>query len=361
MKIGFNAQLEILKTYEDKDEFHVVGYASTQDLDLQGDIVTGEALESSQEDLLQNSTVLLNHDPKQPIGKVVKVWLVRGGMLLDVLISKTVPEVIQTIKEGVLNKFSIKGKVLDAVREYVPKLKRTVNVIKRMFLVEVSLVSLPANPKARALGWYISKALGDFEKNGGETEMAEKDVKDEALILEEESKPEMKKEEEKKEEKQEEKSEQKPEEKAATEEEKEKEYPSEPENLKQNVANIVSLLDKLIAGETTETVKKVLQQVKAMVDKLTGVDYPSKELKEISNRLEKIENKLFPESEKKEEGKEEQEKETDALKEAVKSALSELNVVGIRKGFVAKTEQKKETKEKREMTDEDWSKVIFGE
>jgi hypothetical protein len=34
-----------------------------------------------------------------------------------------------------------------------------VNVINRMNLVEVSLVSVPANPEAKAIGWYITKAL----------------------------------------------------------------------------------------------------------------------------------------------------------------------------------------------------------
>jgi len=39
-----------------------------------------------------------------------------------------------------------------------------------MRLVEVSLVAVPANPKAKALRWYIEKALADYEDDGGEIE-----------------------------------------------------------------------------------------------------------------------------------------------------------------------------------------------
>ena len=51
----------------------------------------------------------------------------------------------------------------------MPKLNRTVNVIKKMTLVEVSVVSVPANPEARAVGWYVSKALeaNDQKPQGG--------------------------------------------------------------------------------------------------------------------------------------------------------------------------------------------------
>lgn len=95
------------------------GYAATTDFDLQGDIITEEALQASSLDLLKNSTVLLNHDLKLPIGKVTKVEFDKHGLLVDVLVSKTEPEVIQKIKEGVLNKFSIRGQVLEREREFI--------------------------------------------------------------------------------------------------------------------------------------------------------------------------------------------------------------------------------------------------
>jgi hypothetical protein len=68
--ISFDFPLEITKQAESEGEFHIVGYAATTDFDLQGDLITEEALRASQLDLVKNSTVLLNHDIKIPIGKV---------------------------------------------------------------------------------------------------------------------------------------------------------------------------------------------------------------------------------------------------------------------------------------------------
>ena len=168
-KIGFSFPVQVLKYAEEAGEFHVVGYAATTDFDLQGDIISEEALKASSLDLLKNSTVLLNHDLKLPIGKVTKVEFDQHGLLIDALISQTEPDIIQKIKEGVLNKFSIRGQVLERERKFSTEHDRMVNVIQRMSLVEVSLVSVPANPEAKAIGWYIAKALNETEEQGGKT------------------------------------------------------------------------------------------------------------------------------------------------------------------------------------------------
>ena len=168
-RVPFTFPISLLKAIEENGEFHIVGYAATTDFDLQGDVITEEALADSAADLIKNSTVLLNHDFKRPIGRVTKVNFDRNGLLIDALISKTEGEIIQKIKEGVLNKFSIRGQVIERERKFMPELNRTVNVIKKMTLVEVSVVSVPANPEARAVGWYVSKALeaNDQKPQGG--------------------------------------------------------------------------------------------------------------------------------------------------------------------------------------------------
>lgn len=176
-KTSFEFPLDITKQSETEGEFHIVGYAATTDFDLQGDIITEEALQASSTDLLKNSTVLLNHDIKIPIGRVTKAEFDKNGLLIDVLISQTEPDIIQKIKEGVLNKFSIRGQVLDREKKYMPDLDRIVNVIKRMALVEVSLVSVPANPEARAIGWYIQKALDEIDsQNKGGNPMSQEET-----------------------------------------------------------------------------------------------------------------------------------------------------------------------------------------
>lgn len=164
--IEFDATLNIVsKGLNDKGEFHVVGYAATSDLDLQGDIITPEALKASAGDLLENSTALLFHDEESPIGHVVKQELDENGTLVDIIIDQTskIPKtgmlVVDAIKQNILNKFSIRAKVLDKAKEFNEGLGQMVNTIKRMMLIEVSLVSIPANPEAKSLAWYISKAM----------------------------------------------------------------------------------------------------------------------------------------------------------------------------------------------------------
>ncbi|MBI4395882.1 MAG: HK97 family phage prohead protease [Elusimicrobia bacterium] len=180
-KIPFNFPLDIFKQVEVEGEFHVRGYASTSDLDAQNDLILPEALQEASEDLMRNSTVLLNHQLDRAIGRVTEAQWDGHGLLIDVLISKTEPEVIEKVREGILNKFSIRGQILEKEKKYVPKLDRMVNVIRRLSLVEVSLVSVPANPEARAIGWYIKKALEQTpEKQGGESMSQEQVVKEEA-------------------------------------------------------------------------------------------------------------------------------------------------------------------------------------
>ena len=167
-KISFAFPIQVLKFAESASgEFHVIGYAATTDFDLQGDVISQAAIQASSEDLAGNSTVLLNHDLNQPIGRVTKVDFDAHGLLIDALISQTVPDIISKIKEGVLNKFSIRGQVLERHQEYMAEYQKVVNVIDKMSLVEVSLVSVPANPEAKAIGWYVTKALQGLAAKGG--------------------------------------------------------------------------------------------------------------------------------------------------------------------------------------------------
>jgi HK97 family phage prohead protease len=159
--VPFECSLDLAKAYEDSQQWIVEGYAATSDFDLQNDIITEQAIKNSAKDLLDNSTVLLNHNQEEPIGRVLESKAQKGRLFVKVLISKTAQDVWQKIKEGVLNKFSVRGMILDAQRKWAEDIKKYVRLILKMQLVEVSLVSVPANPKAKSVRWYIEKALGD--------------------------------------------------------------------------------------------------------------------------------------------------------------------------------------------------------
>jgi len=168
LAIPFEYPFSITKTYVDGEKWFIEGYAGSTELDLVGDIITEEAFKLAENDLVGNSTVLYNHDPEQSIGKIEEVKAMPEGLWIKALISQTEPDIWQKIKEGVLNKFSIRGRVVDAVKKFIKDIGKVVNVINEIYLIEASLVALPANPEAKALCWYVSKSLTEFESKGGE-------------------------------------------------------------------------------------------------------------------------------------------------------------------------------------------------
>ena len=168
-KIPFKFSLDIVKSDDSNEEnWYVEGFCGTTDFDLQSDIITEDAFKTAENDLIENSTVLFNHDVNMPIGKVVEARAEEKGLWVKILLSKTVPDIWKKVQEGIISKFSIRGQVIDAVKKYVKELGKIANIINEMTLLECSLVSLPANAKARTTNWYIGKALKEFFKQGGE-------------------------------------------------------------------------------------------------------------------------------------------------------------------------------------------------
>jgi len=137
----------------------ISGYASTSALDRQDEIIAHDALKAAAEDLLKNPTVFYEHKHDQlPIGLTVKSYVDSKGLKVVVQISeaKHADNIWQLIKEGILNSFSIGGKVLEAHDEK-DKDGKSHNIIDRIELYEVSIVGLPANPEAR---FEMAKSIG---------------------------------------------------------------------------------------------------------------------------------------------------------------------------------------------------------
>ncbi len=259
--IGFECDLDILKAYEDEGDWIIEGLAATSDFDLQEDIITEQAIKDSAKDLIENSTVLHNHNPDEAIGKVEKSEAREGGLWLKILVSKTVPDIWQKIKEGVLNKFSIRGQILEAKKQWIPELGRYARVIFKMHLLEVSLVAVPANPKARALRWYIEKALSEYESNGGKLEEIEIQkeggigMDNDIEVIEEELLE-------------------------ASGEPVTEEQGKAPEEEKAEATSdkrALFLLDKLLAGEKDENRKAMLEEIKTLLAASIGKACPCKE------------------------------------------------------------------------------------
>src|SRR5574343_399273 len=139
----------------------VEGYASTEDLDSQGEVVRFEAIKKALPDYMKFGNIREMHQ-HSAVGKAVKAIpdeQRRGLFLSAKIVDKVAWEKVQA---GVYNGFSIGGRVL----------KQVGNEIQDLMLNEISVVDRPANPAALF-------SLVKFEGKGGDN-MDLKNVKKDA-------------------------------------------------------------------------------------------------------------------------------------------------------------------------------------
>ncbi|MFN3467734.1 MAG: HK97 family phage prohead protease, partial [Candidatus Brocadiales bacterium] len=176
-----------------KCKWVVEGYAILAGLDEHFKYVTPEALMKARDDLCSYTTLLFNHDRTKPIGRLVAVQYRNEpkALWIKAHISKNRLDIWRDIQDGVLSKFSVKGNIVDPVRVWDRDLNREIVRADKLKLYEASIVSIPAQPEAKCLAWYIERALNDFlvqgfkgstvQYEGGEKKMSE-DLKREAEV-----------------------------------------------------------------------------------------------------------------------------------------------------------------------------------
>lgn len=134
----------------------VVGYASSERVDGQNDIVDPDALNQALGDYMQWANLREMHQPKA-VGKVLSATPIRGTIQLKdgtklsnplrIICQIIDSETWEKVKSGVLKGFSIGGKVLQASTNKMNG--KEVRRITGLQLHEISLVDRPANPDAR--------------------------------------------------------------------------------------------------------------------------------------------------------------------------------------------------------------------
>ena len=153
------------KAYEDGDDLHITGMASTNGTDRVGDIIESEAwTKGGLQNYLNNPVILFNHDYNQPIGRAVSLGTNDNGLQLKAKIAKSAGHVGELIKEGVLGAFSVGFRVKDA--EYMTETDGY--KIKDAELLEVSVVTVPANQAATfslAKSFDSESDYQDFKKS----------------------------------------------------------------------------------------------------------------------------------------------------------------------------------------------------
>ncbi len=130
------------KSYEEDEELYIEGYASTNDVDRDWEVIPSSAVDL--ENFKKNPIILYQHDRMDPVGKAVAIERRDTGIWLKVLISKTAEKVRQMIKEGILTTFSCGFRIKD----YDIK-DDGLLIYKDIEFTETSIVSVPCNTEAQ--------------------------------------------------------------------------------------------------------------------------------------------------------------------------------------------------------------------
>lgn len=122
------------------------GYASTERIDRDGDIIASDAFAESLRDYIQAGGVILyNHNKDKVIGKCLSAVIVEGrGLLVEAEIFTPDEEILSGIRNGALKSFSVGF----LAKEYDPTLFEGGVLYEKGDLLEISVVSVPANPDA---------------------------------------------------------------------------------------------------------------------------------------------------------------------------------------------------------------------
>ncbi len=143
---GFHLDMEVKAVEGNNGTLVLEGYASTWDLDRDGDNVVPEAFAKSLTGYLENNPILLlNHDRARPIGLITKAVPDPRGLKITAEVPRPAAgeegwkhSAYGAIKRGVLKALSIGGVFL--------RDKKQPQTIQEVDLYEVSVVSVPSNP-----------------------------------------------------------------------------------------------------------------------------------------------------------------------------------------------------------------------
>jgi len=139
------------------DSITIEGYASTTDIDRQGDVVPVSVWEKGIQNYLKNPVILAYHDHSEPVGRMVEHRIDGKGLWIKARISGAANEVFNLVKDGVLTAFSIGFRIVDAEYNSAAELF----VVKELELHEISVVSVPANQNTL---FSLSKAFDTAEE-----------------------------------------------------------------------------------------------------------------------------------------------------------------------------------------------------
>jgi len=158
--------------------FKIAGYANTTSKDRTGDIVLSEAWVKGIENYRKNPVLLYQHDHSKPIGKSDTVRVDKKGIFVEASVSSAAEKlhgVQSLIEDGALKSFSVGFRVKDADYDR----PSDTFIIKDLELLEISVVSVPANQESL---FSIRKS---FESEESFESFKSQFIKEEEEVLEE--------------------------------------------------------------------------------------------------------------------------------------------------------------------------------
>lgn len=130
---------------------HIEGMASTfGNMDRQGDVIVNGAFKKTIVDPERTVKFLNQHNSDQPIGVIDKLLETDEGLFMMARMPREnslVKDLVPLLMMGAIGEFSIGFMIVEA--DITPDGNRT---IKEIDLVEISIVTMPANPKAKITG-----------------------------------------------------------------------------------------------------------------------------------------------------------------------------------------------------------------
>jgi len=157
-----NFEIEETKA-DDKGGLTISGYgAYFGNIDSYGDVIEKGAFQNTLNERRDRIAFCYQHDIWNPIGKIQSIEEDERGLKISVKLSDAEKDIQTKIKEGILKEMSIGYRTVNSKTEI--RNEQEVNVLTEIKLIEVSLVTVAANPLALIESMKNEEQI-DFIKN----------------------------------------------------------------------------------------------------------------------------------------------------------------------------------------------------
>jgi len=178
---GDQIALSVPFTKVNREKRTVSGFATLDNVDQTGDVVTMEASIKAFENFRGN---IREMHSSNAVGKMIsfkpetyydaKAQEFYNGVYVDAYVSKGAQDTWEKVLDGTLTGFSIGGKIIESDNEVNKATGKTVRFIKDYSLMELSIVDSPANELCNILS--ISKMNGELIFKGIATEVRAENI-----------------------------------------------------------------------------------------------------------------------------------------------------------------------------------------